>query len=58
MKLHVFAHLVKIAIVFVNFDLWLSRGCGDTFSLKIIYLNDYWNLMHVIVDLFEAHETA
>ncbi len=58
MKLHVFAHLVKIAIVFANFDLWLSRGGVDIFSLKINYLNNYWNPMHVIVDLFEVHETT
>jgi len=29
----------------------------DTFALIIDYLNDSWTPMHVIIGLFEVHET-
>jgi hypothetical protein len=29
----------------------------DTFALVINFLNEYWNLIHVIVGLFEVDET-
>jgi len=30
----------------------------NTFVLVINYLSDSWNLMHVIIGLFEVHEIA
>jgi hypothetical protein len=35
----------------------MSRGGINTFALVINYLNETWTLKHVIVKLFEMHET-
>ncbi len=35
----------------------MSRGSVDTFALVINFLNETWVLMHVIMGLFEVHET-
>jgi hypothetical protein len=41
MKLHdVVSHIAKVAIVFTNFDLWMSKCGMGTFVLVINYLND------------------
>jgi hypothetical protein len=42
-------------IVFINFDIWLSKG-GEThlFWSSIILMT----FRHVIVELFEMHETT
>jgi hypothetical protein len=58
MEIHVLPKLANAAIVFMSFDLWMSRGCIDTFILVINYLSKNWELMHVIVDLFEVNETT
>jgi hypothetical protein len=36
----------------------MSKGKMDTFALVINYLNNFWNLTHVIVDLFEGDKTT
>lgn len=46
------------AIVSTSFDLWMFHGIVDTFVLVIIFLNEAWVLMHVIVGLFEVHVTS
>jgi len=55
---HVLPHLKITTIVLASFDLWMSHGNFDTFALVIIFLNEAWVLMHVIVGLFEVHETS
>jgi hypothetical protein len=40
----------------ISFDFWMSKGKMDTFALVINYLNNFWNLIHVSVGLFEVHE--
>ncbi len=41
MKLHVLLYFVEAAIVFANFDLWMSKGGMDTFALVTNYTNDF-----------------
>ncbi len=47
-----------IIIVSVNFDLSMSRVGIDTFALVINYLDKVWTVRHIIVGLFEMHETT
>ncbi len=58
MDIHVFPKLANITIVSISFDLWMSRGCIDTFILVINYFSKNWQHVHVIVDLFEVNETT
>ncbi len=58
MNLQVFPNLKCKAIMFTNFDLWMSRGGVDTFALVINSYNDSWIPMHVTVGLFEVHDTT
>ncbi len=57
LDLHVFLNLSYATIVSYSFDLWMCRGVVDTFIVVIIFLNESWNLIHVIVGLFEVDET-
>jgi hypothetical protein len=56
MQLHVLLGLVKATTLITSFDLWMSKGGMDTFSLVINYLNEYWMPQHVTIGLFEVHE--
>jgi hypothetical protein len=58
MDIHVLPKLTNITTVSILFDLWMSRGCIDTFILVINYLFKNWEPMHAIVDLFEINETT
>ncbi len=44
--------------MFVSFDFRKSKGKMNMFALVINYLNNFWNLTHVSVGLFEVHETT
>jgi hypothetical protein len=57
LDLHVFPNLSFVATIACSFDLWMCRGVVDTFTLVIIFLNESWNPIHVIVGLFEVDET-
>jgi hypothetical protein len=35
----------------------MSHGCVDTFILIIIFLNETWDPMHIIMGLFQVNET-
>ncbi len=54
---HVLPNLKIATIVSVSFNLWMSHNGVDTFALVINFLNEAWASMHVIVGLFEVHET-
>ncbi len=58
MDIHVLPKLANATIVFISFDLWMSRGCIDILILVINYLSKNWEPMHAIVDLFEVNETT
>ncbi len=50
MNLHVYLNFKFGGIVFVGFDLRMSRGGVDTFALVIKHLNDSWTFMHSKLD--------
>jgi hypothetical protein len=50
MEFHVLPHTKSTIIMF--------RGGIDTFVLVINYLDEAWTPRHVIVNLFEVHETS
>ncbi len=58
MNLHVFPNFKFGGTMFVNFDLWMSKGGVETFALAINHLNDSWTFMHVIIGSFEVHDTT
>jgi hypothetical protein len=50
--------IVKATMVTTTFDLLMSQGGFDTFSLTINYIFYYkWPYYHVIVGIFEFHKT-
>ncbi len=57
LDLHVFPNLSSTTTISYSFDLWMCKGVVDTFTLLINFLNESWNLIHVIVGLFEMDET-
>jgi hypothetical protein len=48
---------VDATIVTTIFDLWMSQGGCDTFVMVVNYINKKWEPCHVIVGIFEVHET-
>jgi hypothetical protein len=58
MQLHVLLGLIKATTLSTSFDLLMSKGGADTFSLVINYLNESWMPQHVTIGLFEVHENA
>jgi hypothetical protein len=57
MEYHVLFTLIDAIIVIATFDLWMFRGSFDTFVLLANYINKKWDCCHVIVGIFEVHET-
>jgi hypothetical protein len=57
MDLHVLPKLKTITIISTSFDLWMSKGGIGTFALVINYLDEVWTPMHVVIGVFEVHET-
>jgi hypothetical protein len=41
-----------------SFDLWMSKGAHDVFTLVISFLSEKWQLQHITIGLFEANETT
>jgi hypothetical protein len=58
MDCHVFLALVEVIIVIATFDLWMSREGFDTFALVVNYINSKWEPCHIMVGIFEVHETS
>jgi hypothetical protein len=58
MNQHVLQCLTFITIMSISFDLWMSHGNVDTFTLVINFLNDTWVSMHITMELFEINETT
>ncbi len=56
-NLHMLPILASTTTMFTSFDLWMSKGGVNTFTLIINYLNEIWIPIHVIIGLFEVHET-
>jgi hypothetical protein len=50
---------INVAIfITTTFDLWMSKGALNTFSLVIHFLTLDWEPKHVIIGLFEARGTT
>jgi len=57
MERHVLPTLADATTIIATFDLWMSRKGFDTFALVMNYINKKWEPCHVIVGIFEVHET-
>jgi hypothetical protein len=58
MERYVLHAIASCATTSITFDLWMSRVGFDTFTLVVNFINDCWEPRHVIVGLFEAHDTS
>lgn len=56
-NLHMLPILAFTITMFTSFDLWMSKGGVNTFTLIINYLNEIWIPIHFTIGLFEVHET-
>ncbi len=57
MEHHVLLAFIDAIIVTTAFDSWMSWGGFDTFVLVMNYINKKWESCHVIVGIFDVHET-
>jgi len=55
---HILPNLKIATTILASFDLWMSHGSVNTFVLVIFFLDEAWVSMHVIMVLFEVHETS
>jgi hypothetical protein len=39
-----------------TFDLWMSCGGFDSFTLMVKYINSKWEPCHITINIFEVHE--
>jgi hypothetical protein len=58
MDIHVLPKLGGATTISTSFDLWISRGRIDTFSLVINYFSEAWEHVHATIGLFEVNETT
>jgi hypothetical protein len=58
MESRVFHGLAKATTIIAMFDLWMSHSGFDTIVLVVNYINKQWVPFHVIVGIFEVHETT
>lgn len=54
-NLHMLPILASITTMFTSFDIWMSKGGVNTFTLVVNYLNEIWIPVHVTIGLFEVH---
>jgi hypothetical protein len=48
-KYYVLFKLKQCYSVTTNFDFWMSKGEHDVFALVISFLNEEWQLQHIII---------
>ncbi len=46
MDLHMSSNFASTTTMVTSFDLWMSKGVMNTFTLAINYLNEFWTFMH------------
>ncbi len=49
--------LPSCVICTTSFNLWMSHGAHDTFAMIVSFINNLWEPTHVIVGIFEVHNT-
>jgi len=57
MERYVLLTFAKTTTMTTTFDLWMPRKGFDTFMLVVNYTNQWWETCHIIVGIFEVHET-
>jgi hypothetical protein len=55
---YVFTRTFSSMSTTASFDLWMSKGAYDIFTLVINFLDENWQLKKVTIGLFEAIETT
>ena len=58
MERYVLPEIASCATASITFDLWMSRVGFDTFALVVNFIDDCWKPRHVIISLFEVHDTS
>ncbi len=56
MDRHVFFTFAKTITMIFTFDLWMSCGGFDSFTLMVKYINSKWEPCHITINIFEVHE--
>jgi len=41
-----------------TFDLWMSKGAHDVFTIVVNFLSNKWEAKHIITELFEVFDTS
>jgi len=49
---HVLLVLVDCVFIITNFDLWMSKGAHNVFSLVMNFLKEDWVTKHITIGLF------
>jgi len=53
-QMYVLPTLIECHVAIVSFDMWMSKGAYDVFTLVIKFLGSDWQPKHVTIGLFEA----
>lgn len=51
-------HVLKATIVIVTCHWQMSRKGFDTFDLVVNYIDEKWEMCHIIINIFQVHETS
>jgi hypothetical protein len=54
---HVFLALIHSITCTTSFDLWMFHANYNTFAMVISFIDYAWQPIHIIVGLFEVHNT-
>jgi hypothetical protein len=57
MECHVLLALAKATIGIATCHLWMLRKGFDTFALVVNYIDKKWKMCHIIINIFQVHET-
>jgi hypothetical protein len=57
MECHVLFTFVEVVPMIDTFDLWMSCERFDTFKLVVNCINDKCESCHIMINIFEVHET-
>jgi hypothetical protein len=58
MECHVLLALAKATISIVTCHLHMSRKGFDTFALVVNYIDEKWKIRHIIINIFQVHDTS
>jgi hypothetical protein len=58
MECHVLRALAKATIDIGTCHLWMLTKGFDTFALVMNYIDEKWEMCHIIINIFQVHETS